>query len=53
MTNWDQEEGVRRAYRVFQAMGIADALREAGAREGDTVRIGDTELEWSEGNVMG
>jgi hypothetical protein len=27
-------------------MGITMALREAGVVEGDTVYIGDTELEW-------
>lgn len=49
MTNWDQEEGVLRTHRVLQAMGINDALRGAGVKEGDFVRIGDVELEWGEG----
>lgn len=48
MTNWDQEEGVLRTYRVFQAMGINDALRAAGVQDGDYVRIGNTEVEWGE-----
>jgi GTP-binding protein len=48
MTNWDQEEGVQRTHRVLQAMGVNDALRAAGIREGDLVRIGDIELEWGE-----
>lgn len=51
MTNWDQEEGVQRTHRVLQAMGINDALRAAGVREGDYVRIGDVELEWGEGMI--
>jgi hypothetical protein len=27
-------------------MGITMALREAGVQEGDTIFIGDTELQW-------
>jgi GTP-binding protein len=52
MTNWSQDEGAARAHRVLQAMGVNDALRAAGIHEGDTVRIGDTELEWRDGNVV-
>lgn len=48
MTNFDQDEAVLRLHRVFQAMGVNDALKEAGVREGDTVRIGEVELEWRE-----
>jgi GTP-binding protein len=48
MTNWDQDEGVQRTHRVLQAMGVNDALRTAGAKEGDYVRIGEIELEWGE-----
>ncbi|MGE5138530.1 MAG: GTPase ObgE [Rudaea sp.] len=51
MTNWSQDEGAARAHRVLQAMGVTDALRAAGIREGDAVQIGDIELEWSEGNI--
>lgn len=51
MTNWDQDEGVQRTHRVFQALGINDALRGAGVQEGDLIRIGEIELEWSEGNI--
>jgi len=46
MTNWDQYEAAARFQRVLEAMGITMALREAGVEEGDTVYIGDTELEW-------
>jgi GTP-binding protein len=49
MTNWEQEEGVARVHRVLEAMGINEALRAAGIRPGDTVQIGEVELEWSEG----
>jgi GTP-binding protein len=48
MTNWDQEEGIARAHRVLRALGVTDALTAAGVREGDTVRIGEVELEWKE-----
>lgn len=51
MTNWDQDEGVERTHRVFQAMGVNDALRDMGVQEGDFVRIGDHELEWGEGMI--
>jgi GTP-binding protein len=51
MTNWDQEEGVRRTHRVLQAMGVNAALRAAGIEEGDYVRIGNIEVEWGEGIV--
>jgi GTP-binding protein len=48
MTNWEQDEGIERTHRVLRAMGVNDALRTAGVKEGDAVRIGDHELEWSE-----
>jgi GTP-binding protein len=46
MTNWGQEESLERFQRVLEAMGITMALREAGVVAGDTVFVGDTELEW-------
>jgi len=46
MTNWDYDEAVMRFQRILEAMGIAAALEEAGIEAGDTVRIGDMELEW-------
>lgn len=48
MTNWAQEEGVQRTHRVFQAMGVNDALRAAGIRDGDYVRLGNIEVEWGD-----
>lgn len=48
MTNWEQEEGVARAHRVLRAMGVTDALVQAGVKEGDYVRLGEVELEWRE-----
>ncbi len=46
-TDWRYEEGVRRLHRALERMGVTEALEEAGVREGDTVYIGETELEWS------
>ena len=46
MTDWSNEAAVRRFQRILSAMGIMDALRTAGIREGDDVRIGEWELEW-------
>ena len=46
MTNWDLDEAVQRFQRIAEAMGLKAALREAGVQPGDTVRIGEIELEW-------
>ena len=46
MTNWEFEEAVMRFQRILRAMGISAALEKAGIEIGDTVRIGDTELQW-------
>jgi GTP-binding protein len=46
ITNWDLDEAVMRFQRIADAMGLKAALREAGVQTGDTVRIGEVELEW-------
>jgi GTP-binding protein len=46
MTNWEYDEAVMRFQRILEAMGISAALEKAGVEIGDTVRIGDIELEW-------
>ncbi len=46
MTNWDYYEAAMRFQRILEAMGISQALEDAGVQEGDTVCIGDTELVW-------
>lgn len=51
MTNWDYYEAALRFQRILRAMGIADALREGGIEEGDTVQIGETELIWGYDNA--
>jgi GTP-binding protein len=46
MTYWEYDESIRRFQRILQTLGIEAALRKAGVQEGDTVMIGDYELEW-------
>jgi GTP-binding protein len=48
MTYWEHDEAVRRFQRSLARMGIEEALRQAGVRPGDSVRIGDYELEWQD-----
>jgi GTP-binding protein len=48
MTYWDQEQAVRRFQRILQTLGIEDALRADGIGPGDTVHIGEYELEWAD-----
>jgi GTPase len=48
MTRWEYYDAVMRFQRILEALGITQALRELGIEEGDTVRIGEKELEWSE-----
>jgi GTP-binding protein len=45
-TMWEYHDAVQRAGRLLEAMGVIDALREAGVQPEDTVRIGSVELEW-------
>jgi GTP-binding protein len=46
MTYWEYDEAVRRFQRILEHLGVEEALTEAGIRNGDTVRIGEYELEW-------
>jgi GTP-binding protein len=48
MTYWDYEEAVLRFQRILETLGVTKALQDAGVQEGDTVHIGDHELEWSD-----
>lgn len=47
-TYWEYDEAVRRFQHLLARMGVEQALKDAGAEEGDTVRIGEAELEWRE-----
>lgn len=46
MTDWSSYEAAERFERILAARGIAAKLEEAGVELGDTVLIGDIELEW-------
>jgi len=48
MTYWEYEQSVRRFQRILQTLGIEAALRQAGVQQGDTVFIGEYELEWED-----
>lgn len=48
MTNFNTDEGLQRFQRIIEKMGVEDSLREMGVKEGDTVKIGDLEFEYSE-----
>jgi GTP-binding protein len=48
MTPFQLQDAVYRFHRALDSMGVLDALREAGVQPGDTVHIGEMELEWSE-----
>jgi GTP-binding protein len=46
MTYWELDEAVERFQRILEAMGIYEAMKQAGVKQGDLVRIGENELEW-------
>ena len=48
MTPWDQSGSVRRFQKLMERLGVDEALHKAGAQEGDTVSIGEYELEYQE-----
>lgn len=48
MTDFQSVEAAARFQRVLRATGIEEALRNAGVRDGDRVRIGGCELYWEE-----
>ena len=48
MTFWEYEGSVRRFQRLMERLGVEAALRKAGVQPGDTVFIGEYELEWQE-----
>ncbi|HET9030099.1 MAG TPA: GTPase ObgE [Candidatus Aquilonibacter sp.] len=47
MTNFDSDEALARFERTLAKMGVEKKLREMGAKEGDTVRIGHYEFTYS------
>lgn len=48
MTYWEHESSLRHFHRLMEKLGVDEALREAGVSEGDSVYIGEYELEWQE-----
>jgi len=48
MTYWEYDQSIHRFQRILETLGIDAALRKAGVREGDMVKIGEYELEWRE-----
>jgi GTP-binding protein len=48
MTYWEYDQSVRRFQRILQNLGVEDVLRKAGVQQGDTVFIGEYELEWED-----
>jgi len=48
MTYWEHDQSVRRFQRMLQRLGVDVTLRNAGVKHGDTVHIGEYELEWQE-----
>jgi GTPase len=48
MTYWEYDQSVRRFQRILQTLGVEDALRKAGVQPGDSVFVGDYELEWQD-----
>jgi GTP-binding protein len=41
MTEFTNDEAIQRLKKILEKMGVSRALREAGAVEGDTVRVGE------------
>ena len=48
MTYWEYEQSVRRFQRILERLGVTEVLKEQGVQLGDSVFIGEHELEWQE-----
>lgn len=48
MTYFEHSGSLRRFQKLMEVLGIEDALRKAGVSNGDTVMIGEFELEWQD-----
>lgn len=48
MTYWEHDDSLRRFHKLLERLGVEEALREAGAKNGDSVWIGDNEMEWQD-----
>ncbi len=48
MTYWDLDQSVRRFHRILERLGVHQQLKENGIEFGESVYIGEYELEWKE-----
>jgi GTP-binding protein len=48
MTYWEHDGSLRRFQKIMETIGVDVALHNAGVQDGDTVAIGEFELEWQE-----
>lgn len=48
MTYWEHDGSVRRFHRLMVTLGVDEALRKEGIENGETVYIGEYELEWQD-----
>jgi len=48
MTDFSRDEAIQRFARQLRGMGVDDALRKRGAKDGDTIRLLDFEFEFVE-----
>jgi GTP-binding protein len=46
MTFWEHDGSVRRFQKLMESLGVDTALQKAGIQQGDTVVIGEYELDW-------
>ena len=45
-TQFSSDEGMLRFIKILESMGVVDALREHGAKDGDTVAVGNVEFDF-------
>lgn len=48
MTYWEYDQSVRRFQKILETLGVEESLRRVGVQPGDSVFIGEYELEWEE-----
>ena len=46
--NFEDQESLNWFHRTLRRLGVIDALKEAGAKEGSTVQIADMEFDFIE-----
>jgi len=48
MTYWEHYQSIRRFQRILETLGVEKVLKDAGVQPGDTVFVGNHELEWQD-----